>query len=567
MRGLGNARSTSLNTIRCRPWRSSFLPTRNLSDSGQFSTNEDLFRYTSGRWLYNEQQELSKRSFGFNISGLRDLAAETLGDSCVEVAKVSENLYSKTLSLKTKRGEEVFAKLPNPKSTNPRSVVASEVATIDYVRNILDIPVPKVLTWSSPRQQNNPVEAEYILMEPAKGRKVSDVWDTMSDSQQIGLVKSVVALEQTLLNTKFASHGSLYYHGAHPDDSLHKAQSTADDETSRFFIGPTNQSPFWRDHLSYQSIDRGPWGTALEYLTAVANCEIALVRYGNAQAPGYEFPSYKIQKHTEEQPEEPVVDFPITRLEKVQALDYEIFQSRTPKQREEHAQVLEKFLAVLPYILPPEDFLRSVLHHHDLSSDNIFVDDSDPTKITSILGWQGLYTAPLFMQTGRIPAIFDPTQNRSAEILDQRLELMDLYEQASRQANPALSKIIDTTHPSKTDDDPTISIHQVMSTTSLSGPFELKELLIRIYEQWDSIKQQRSLDIPCPISFSDKEIRRSRELLDKWRQALALYRGLLVDIGGDAGWVSHMEHKKASEIWESYRLTLNSMRDVLERMR
>jgi hypothetical protein len=78
--------------------------------------------------------------------------------------------------------------------------------------------------------------------------------------------------------------------------------------------------------------------------------------------------------------------------------------SKTPTARDKHVQLLEHFLTLLPHILPPEELSSPVLLHHDLHPDNIFVDDADPTKILSIIDWQVVYSAPLFMQA-RFPSI------------------------------------------------------------------------------------------------------------------------------------------------------------------
>lgn len=78
------------------------------------------------------------------------------------------------------------------------------------LRNVLKIPVPTVLEWSSPTEQVNPVGAEYILMERVDGRQLSEVWDALSETQRFGLVKSLVNIEQKLLSAEFAFHGSLY---------------------------------------------------------------------------------------------------------------------------------------------------------------------------------------------------------------------------------------------------------------------------------------------------------------------------------------------------------------------
>jgi Phosphotransferase enzyme family. len=63
-----------------------------------------------------------------------------------------------------------------------------------------------------------------------------------------------------------------------------------------------------------------------------------------------------------------------------------------------HIRLLQQFLLVLPYILPPAEITRPVLLHQDLHADNIFVYKDDPTKSASVIDWQAMYAAPLFLQ-------------------------------------------------------------------------------------------------------------------------------------------------------------------------
>ncbi|KAE8373283.1 hypothetical protein BDV26DRAFT_297062 [Aspergillus bertholletiae] len=65
-------------------------------------------------------------------------------------------------------GAEIFAKLPNPNAGPTGYVTASEAATHQLLRDVFNIPVPRVLAWSFDAA-NNPVEAEYIVTEKAPG--------------------------------------------------------------------------------------------------------------------------------------------------------------------------------------------------------------------------------------------------------------------------------------------------------------------------------------------------------------------------------------------------------------
>lgn len=102
-------------------------------------------------------------------------------------------------------------------------MTASEVATMDFVRilpscielhvtltrwqarSVLGIPTPKVYTWSA--DVNNPVGAEYIIMEEAPGIKLENIWDDLSLEQKIDIMKDLVFLEKKMLSVSLDRSG------------------------------------------------------------------------------------------------------------------------------------------------------------------------------------------------------------------------------------------------------------------------------------------------------------------------------------------------------------------------
>ncbi|OJJ67105.1 hypothetical protein ASPBRDRAFT_34417 [Aspergillus brasiliensis CBS 101740] len=509
----------------------------------RIESNNHFFCYTSGRWLYNEPLQLKKRYVKFNVSALQQIAGRIASSRCVEMKKIPEGLYNKVFSLKMENGREILARIPNPNAGHPQRVVASEVATLDFLRNVLDIPVPRVLSWSS-LSQDNPVGAEYIFMERVKGRQLSEVWGTMSEAQHFSLVKSLVEIEQKLVNVKFPLHGSLYYKST--VDIVEPAKKA----TSDFIIGPITQRSFWEDEKGELDIDRGPWGTAQEYLSSITNREIAVI-----ESLGPSISS-----------------------------NMSILLGKTKQSRDEHVHLLKQFLRVLPHILPPQETLRPALLHHDLHSDNIFVDFSDPTKISSIIDWQGVYAAPLFLQA-RFPSIFDcddpypwgavqpklpkdfdtllQSEKELAEDTLVRLRLKKFYELASRKFNQPLVMAMDVM---RNDDDPTTFIFHIIGQSSQDGLLPLKELLIQIYEKWDQIMERRGLAIPCPISFTEDEIDKSRQQVKEWADAYGEFDSLRTNIVGKDGWVSHEEYDEALRRWDNNRATLELLQERLDKL-
>ncbi|RMZ78659.1 hypothetical protein DV738_g3782, partial [Chaetothyriales sp. CBS 135597] len=516
--------------------------------AGAFESGH-FFRYTSGRWLVDEQAQLAKRYVTFNLQALKHGASCALQSPCIQVAKLPEGLYNKVLSLRMENGKEVLAKIPNPNAGHPRSVVASEVATLDFLRNELQIPVPRVIEWSLHNHDStaNLVGAEFMLMEKVPGRQLSDVWPTMSEAERFGLVKSIVRIENKLTDLKLSKYGSIYYRDNCPDGLTVEQVGLLDDRsstsTSGFVIGPVADRHFWPDEKEGLDIDRGPWDTSEAYFSAVAKCEIAKVRRNQHQNISLPLESNAIL-----------------------------------------IQLLEQFLQILPYILPPgKDITRPVLLHGDLHSKNIFVDDTDPTQVSGVIDWQGIWAAPLFTQA-RVPSVFEtdgpytwgavepklPDDYHSLSESDQQWaseklsgdRLKKFYELASRKYNPLLTTALDAM---RREDDPTTFLFHIIQQAWLDGPVPLRQVLVQVYEKWDLITQRRGIQVPCPISFTEDQIREANEQAEEWAVAFNEFDALRSQVVGKDGWVSHEEYAEAMAHFNAHKDELEELRKKLHR--
>lgn len=178
----------------------------------------NFHKYTSGRWLWDEQDRLRERRKYFNVPALKDTAAKIVGArSCVSMTKLTEGGFNKIFQLVMDNGTVVIARIPIPIGGPPFQTISSEIATMDFVSlphralsnihaltncfqvsSVLKIPVPEVLSWSA--VADNPVESEYILMQEASGTQLSRIWADMGLGERFDIVKEIVALEQKLLS-------------------------------------------------------------------------------------------------------------------------------------------------------------------------------------------------------------------------------------------------------------------------------------------------------------------------------------------------------------------------------
>lgn len=97
-------------------------------------------------------------------------------------------------------------------------------------------------------------------MERVRGCQLSDVWDTVSETQRFGLVKSLVEIEAKLAKTEFTKHDSICYKNIYPCDGniVSDLSSSKQEATAKFVIGPTTERSFWENEKRELDIDRGP---------------------------------------------------------------------------------------------------------------------------------------------------------------------------------------------------------------------------------------------------------------------------------------------------------------------
>ncbi|KAK6815343.1 hypothetical protein RU639_008689 [Aspergillus parasiticus] len=482
-----------------------------------------LSRFTLGRWLWREQEQLACRYVKFELQELLDIAASVVGaQSCTRVRKASEGQYNKVLFLTMANGCEIIAKLPNPNAGRPHFTTASEIATMDFLRNVLNLPVPRVYAWSS-RATGNPVSAVYILIEKQPGVMLSDAWDSLKGKQRAQLVLQVVDFEKTLAATEFTSFGSLYYkddlHSSVHTSPLYVDNSGKEVQSTRFAIGPTNHRAFFDFGRRSLDIDRGPykWTSAIER--------------------------------------------PFLRTATIPA-----------HRRKKTLSTLHNYLKVAPYTLPENSATHtSVLWHGDLNLQNIFVDPKEPTRILGIIDWQSLNLFPLFTQAtrpafleynGPLPEILDkvrlpenfeslnPAEQQKAKALHQAQTLHNLYLARSRQMNPVVFEAIQGQKTLR---------HQVSVIPGLTVmDYEpcLNSLLRDTQKEWRSIVGQKSdgtPSIPCPLQFSADEVQEQERNEELWVQGVRL----MEEFTSDTGCFKHWDGRVNEQDYEPSRRQLN----------
>ncbi|KDQ15832.1 hypothetical protein BOTBODRAFT_144879 [Botryobasidium botryosum FD-172 SS1] len=475
------------------------------------SQHEDFFKYTSGRWLNSaaEPQNFAARYRRFNVAALKEAAALAGGaDSVVDMKKLTD----------------LIARLPTPHAGPAHLVTASEVATMEYARSRMGIPVRRVLAWSSD-STSTPVEAEYIIMEKAEGIEL-DEW---------------VKIEKKMMIHISGGYGSIYY------CSDIKGMPTSDlyvegRREPEFAIGPSVALGFWDDEKLHMKLDRGPWPDPLAYMLAVANREKKWIKEYAIPHPN------------------PTVFDPQPELQ----------------QHEAHISLLDRYTAVAPYLVPSDPTLtRPALWHRDIHFGNIFLSKDALAEgrvtISSVIDWQHTSIIPLYLQA-RVPRFIRyyrptvlPTGLQSVPLPDnfgalseeeQRVATIDteeanrhkLYEASSASLNPEyyqtfsfeLQQLI-------------VPLIRSSHSTWYGGFIPLRDLL-RLVDNWDLLIKSGA---PCPIQFSDAERERHKSEAQAWQDKEDVQEVFQARIGvHDDGWVSTEAYDAALAANEEYKREL-----------
>ncbi|KAJ7668641.1 hypothetical protein DFH06DRAFT_204206 [Mycena polygramma] len=346
-------------------------------------TSDVFFTYTSSRWLYNEKQQLEARFLRFDWQALKRIASQAVGAECVDMTKHAEGDDSKIFLMSFDNGFELMAKIPTRLAGHPHLSTSSEVATMDYARTILNLPVPKVISWCS-RADQTEVGAEYILMEVAPGKELEESWGRPGRRTWAPVLKYLAKMQKDVGSRPFSQIGNIYYAedvAPHLRERPLYAPGTAHVPGSeRFRLGPLVNRNVFTAGRTLPEADLGPFPNAASYLSSLIRIEQRWLR--NHAVP--------------RAPDDPFVIHP---------------EDNDPSS---HIRILDEYLKLIPALLPPLPLQAPVLWHTDLNRCNIFVSADEPPVVSSVIDWRDVSVLPYFLQaSAAVPSFLDqPVDDR-----------------------------------------------------------------------------------------------------------------------------------------------------------
>ena len=186
---------------------------------------------------------------------------------------------------------------------------------------------------------------------------------------------------------------------------------------------------------------------------------------------------------------------------------------------ERKLKALQHYLDLIKFLLPTDQAISSAhLWHGDLHVANIFVDPSEPTKVTSLIDWQSTELSPLYFQA-RQPHIIDydgppmvdlerpvfpedfgeleATAKQRAERLFHQQLLCSLYNTLTNLQNPRAYAALEFQQTTSFD------LLLLARNLLIDGETTYLDQVMDLETTWDSLP--RAKGIACPLTFSAEE--------------------------------------------------------------
>ncbi|KAF2240508.1 kinase-like protein [Trematosphaeria pertusa] len=291
-----------------------------------------------------------------NIDVIRSIVKCELAlaeDAQCEVKFLAEGSINKVYTVKCADEKTYIMRVALP--VHPRLRTLSEIATIEFIRENADIPLPEVIQHDA--SFTNELGFEWMIMNLVPGASLETQWHKISWLKKELLVRKVITYLTQLFNKRFDGIGSLYIKKDLVEPTEKGKPSTLPIGETKYCLGETVSLPFFLgDHLT-QSVSRGPFKSSREWLAARLQLYIS--------------DSDKILSDSSI-PED----------------DYDHISATCVK------QLAIKLMAILPKVFPENTQEDFILHNHDLNTPNILVDAEG--ELTGIIDWECIHTSPLW---------------------------------------------------------------------------------------------------------------------------------------------------------------------------
>ncbi|KAF2452260.1 kinase-like domain-containing protein [Lineolata rhizophorae] len=488
-------------------------------------TSIDPFSYTSGRWLKCDSLQRKARHINFDYRALCQKAVEACpGASEIVRHEKNEGAFNRVFILHMDDGQRVVARIPFRLAGPRRLATQSEVASMTYLRQYTNIPIPKVLDWND--DETNTTGTEYIIMEHASGVQLHGKWSSMSTHQHMLCVKSLATLVKEMMTLNFPAFGSIYFADApiEPAIKIRLAEG--------FCIGPHCGAPVWPCSPVELSLygekmsRRGPWSDIESYCSGLIDAGYRRLPDAEPAVPRLDYQG-TVQEH----------------LRLIKASD----------------EVIRKLItsSMLRNISTP------LLLHPDLHKRNIYVSDGDPTQIVALIDWQATCIEPLFSYASEMPDLITSpmsipisagTEDVPALVENQEKTKVEKDVSICQQTfEVAMKAWAPRFHDARVTDETILRVLRYCSTSWRDSAAALRQELIELSQRWTALGLAGS----CPYQPTAEEIQNHRKQYEDFESLQRLKLFLIRATNSNSGgWVpsdhwdaANEAHQLAYEEW------------------
>ncbi|KAL4804384.1 kinase-like domain-containing protein [Aspergillus unguis] len=464
----------------------------------------DPYKYTSGRWLHQDELERGARQIIFDFPALCNKAISLCpGARTIVKSEKREGGFNRVFLFTMDTGSCVVARLPTSTAGPPRLTTNSEVATMTYLQSKTSLPIPKVLDWND--NPANPIGTEYIIQEHVAGVQLHQVWPKMNSEQHMLCTKTLSLVIRDLASLDFPAYGSLYF-----SDALESHMKVPLEQS--FCVGPHCNPVFWnrnRGELELYggpSPNCGPWKDLESY-------SLGLIETGFSRLPknlaNHEFLPYQgsIEEHI--------------RLLKI---SQEVMQNLVKDKR-------------------IQDAAAPALLHPDLYKRNIYVSADDPTVITGLVDWQSAAVEPAFIYANETPdfaALLENTFDSGDEHSEQKRKDASICYQTY---DVCMKGLVPKLRPARLLDPTLFRLFHYCHTTWRDSATAIRQELIDLSARWEELDLQGS----CPFSPTEEELKQHARDYEDFETVQGLKSCLRDSLNtGSDGWVP-------SDVWDVVR--------------
>ncbi|KAI1294329.1 phosphotransferase enzyme family-domain-containing protein [Xylaria venustula] len=271
----------------------------------------------------------------------------------------------------------------------PRLKTEAEVATLNWVDQYIPLPVPRVKAYDS--SQDNPLGFEWILMTKLEGRPLSECWEAVTLGSKERLVKQIAAFSASAFHQLFSGGIGSIYEGPCNADGY------------SYVVGEVvSMASFWGKYAGDTHRRLGPFSDAAGWARSRLQSALSSLQMRLDDAADAD----------ERETLQRMADL-TRRIESLMSAFYpDINDPLTHGSRERES--ISESAEAMP--------LRTMLHHDNLSLDNILVNDDG--IFTGVLDWQCITCLPLH-ESCEFPAFLQQAYDRFKEPIFKNYMLDD----------------------------------------------------------------------------------------------------------------------------------------------